>query len=270
MRPLCWLLLIVAAPAQAEWRDLWRTPDQQAQQAFDDGDHAAAAKQFSQPLRRGAAYYRDGQYDKAVEAYGEALARGGSGDAELLYNRGTALARAGDLEAALGALELAAELDPSDEDVSHNRDWVRRQLQRQSPQDSPSEGEQGDGDQQQGESGEPQSADDRAGGEKGKQAGEQSDSASGSPSDAEQSDADESDDSAPADAEPSDGEDADTEQSAEATAAQPDDSPLSESEQATRAWLRQIPDDPSLLLREKMKRMHQREYSRVGDDQQPW
>ncbi len=45
---------------------------------------------------------------------------------------------------------------------------------------------------------------------------------------------------------------------------------LSEDQQATEQWLRRIPDDPSQLLRNKIKLNHMLEHSDVGDTKEPW
>ena len=45
---------------------------------------------------------------------------------------------------------------------------------------------------------------------------------------------------------------------------------LSEDQQATEQWLRRIPDDPSQLLRNKIKLNHMLEHSDVGDTEEPW
>ena len=54
------VLVLALWPAMVQahgWRDLWLTPDQQAQRLFDAGDYAAAAARFSDPLRIGVAWY---------------------------------------------------------------------------------------------------------------------------------------------------------------------------------------------------------------------
>jgi len=46
--------------------------------------------------------------------------------------------------------------------------------------------------------------------------------------------------------------------------------PLTESQQATEQWLRQIPDDPSGLLRRKLQQSHRNDYPSVQDLREPW
>lgn len=58
-------------PGQAEGlADWFFTPDQQGQRAMNAKDFDAAAERYSDPLRRGYAMYRDGQYEAAIEILG--------------------------------------------------------------------------------------------------------------------------------------------------------------------------------------------------------
>ena len=66
-----WLAVFLMLPMQLRaegefeavagwWKDLWRTPDQQAQRLFDAGDYAAAASLFTDPMRIGMSWFRAG------------------------------------------------------------------------------------------------------------------------------------------------------------------------------------------------------------------
>jgi Ca-activated chloride channel family protein len=147
-----WLGLILLAvlapvpqPAWAlEWADLWRTPDQQAQQVLQSGDAKAAAERFADPDWKAAAEYKAGQFEAAaqhLEPRDTSLAQ---------YNRGNALARQGQLESALKAYDRALELNPGHEDAQYNRKLVeealkkqQEQQQKQDPSESSKEGDQG-------------------------------------------------------------------------------------------------------------------------------
>ncbi|WP_148862863.1 VWA domain-containing protein [Marinobacter fonticola] len=60
-------LVVPVEPARADgWIDWFPTPDQQGQRAFRDRDFSAAAERFTDPLWRGYALYRNGQYDEAI------------------------------------------------------------------------------------------------------------------------------------------------------------------------------------------------------------
>lgn len=129
---------VLAAGAASVWSDLWRTPDQQGQVLLDAGQPAQAAERFHDPRRRAYADLEAGRYDAAAKQLAPL------NDVESEYNRGNALARSGNLQAALTAYDAALQQTPADGDVRHNRDLVARALQQQhqSPQSS-SKGGQG-------------------------------------------------------------------------------------------------------------------------------
>lgn len=116
------LLVLGAAPAQAAegdlgrfWR-LWLTPDQRAQVLMNRGEPARAAPLFTDPIRRGGALFRAGQFEAAATAFGEA------GTAEAAYNRGNALMMTprGFLRA-IPAYDRALELRPDFPEARDNR-----------------------------------------------------------------------------------------------------------------------------------------------------
>lgn len=146
---LCWMALAsgraLAGEATDAWSSLWRTPDQQGQALLDAGDPAAAAARFQDPRRRAYADLqagRDGDAAKLLEPFT---------DAQSEYNRGNALARAGQLQAALAAYDAALKQSPADRDIRHNRDLVARAL-RQQQQSSRSSSRNGQNGRQSGSS----------------------------------------------------------------------------------------------------------------------
>jgi Ca-activated chloride channel family protein len=106
------------------WQDLWQRQDQQAWDLYQKGEYDRAAKLFREPERRAAALYKAGKYSEAAEVLKE-----GQGESAA-YNRGNSLARSGRLEEALKAYDEALKLDPGDEDAKFNRDLVRKLLEQ--------------------------------------------------------------------------------------------------------------------------------------------
>lgn len=138
--PLPWLVLLAAAqlscadflgtPALAAdtpagWSSLWRTPDQQGQALLDSGQPAQAAARFHDPRWRAYADLEANRYGQAAKLLAPFT------DPQSEYNRGNALARSGQLQAALTAYDAALKQDPADGDIRHNRDLVARALQQQ-------------------------------------------------------------------------------------------------------------------------------------------
>lgn len=153
------LAFAVSAPAPARagiWDDIWSTRDQQAAAAFAEGRPADAATLFEDGEWQAASLYESGDYETAENRY---AALSGT---ENRYNHGNALARTGDLEAAIEAYEEVIASVPDHEDAIFNRDLLK-QLQQQEQ-----ENQQQSDQQQEGESQEQQ----QAGGEQDPQQGE--------------------------------------------------------------------------------------------------
>ena len=182
--PLCGLGLAAtraqAGAAATTWSDLWRTPDQQGQALLDAGNPAEAATRFQDPRRRAYAELQAGRYQEAAKLL-EPLT-----DAQSEYNRGNALAEAGQLQPALAAYDAALKQSPADKDIRHNRDLVERALKHQPPppQSGRNGGQNGQKSGKSGSSGRQQSGSGQQKGSGSQQSGAQGQkSAGGAPND---------------------------------------------------------------------------------------
>ncbi|OMH33679.1 VWA domain-containing protein [Motiliproteus sp. MSK22-1] len=113
-----WLLVVLIVPLvnpqpvyAFEWQDLWKNKNQQAIEAFEKGEHARAAELFDLPEWKGSAQYKSGDYQQAAESFAA------DKSADSWFNRGNALAKAGQLEEAVSAFEQALKVDPQMEDA---------------------------------------------------------------------------------------------------------------------------------------------------------
>jgi len=272
------------------WDDLWKTKDQQGEALLQNNQAQQAAETFQRQDWKAAAQYRAGDYKAAAEGFAA------DDSAQGHFNRGNALAKAGDLPAAIEAYQHALQQDPGFEDASANRQVVEELLEQQEQQQQDqNQNQDGNSDQQQDQqSGDSQSnsdqqnnqdSDSQQDSQQDSQSNEPFDSDSSqepnSPSDSEEQidkDSEKSDLDTPADDEQSQqadnpspqesGEEA-QESATEQAAQGMQESDLSEEEQqAMEQWLRKIPDDPSGLMRKKFE--HQYRQRRKEYQQGSW
>jgi len=100
------LLLFSSCSGEGSLKKLWFTPDYQGQLLYEQGDFEGAATLFADPMRRGLAYYKAGDYAQAIEAFSA------DSSAQGQYNLGLSYYKAGNLGLAREAFERAAVLDP--------------------------------------------------------------------------------------------------------------------------------------------------------------
>jgi Ca-activated chloride channel homolog len=111
------------------WDELWKNQDQRAYEKLQNEQPAEAAKQFKREDWQSAAQYRAGQYAEAAKQYEKDTSATGH------YNRGNALAKAGQLPEAIKAYNQALSLNPGLEDAKKNRQVVEDALKKQQQQD---------------------------------------------------------------------------------------------------------------------------------------
>ena len=101
------LILSAPQPARADGvADWFFTPEQQGRLAYQRKDYAHAAELFTDPLWRGYALYRDGQYEAAAEVLGRVET------AEAAFIQGMADIKSRSYRDGVRAFEMALERDP--------------------------------------------------------------------------------------------------------------------------------------------------------------
>ncbi|MCY1175866.1 Tetratricopeptide repeat protein [compost metagenome] len=234
------LLLCLPQPGYAfELDDLWLRPDQQGQRLLERQQPAAAARRFQDPQWKGLALYEAGDYSAAAQQF----AQGNSASAH--YNRGNALARSGELEAALDAYEQALERQPDLQPALQNQALVESLLQESRQQAAAEAARKEQSAQEQAEQNAQADANADTQAQQQPGASESTEQKAGEPSD-EQGKAQASDTAT----KPGSGE-GDDEQTTRPPAYPSASSLDSEQRQALEQWLRQIPDEPAELLRRK-------------------
>jgi len=139
------LLPMLMMPDHADamaWQDWWQTPDQQGQALMREKKPAAAAGVFNNPDWKGAALYQAKKYKQAAQALD------GVNSADGFYNRGNALAKAGNFKGALEAYDQALKLDKAHKDAAFNRDLVKKAMQQSQQQKSDQKADQQQSDKQ--------------------------------------------------------------------------------------------------------------------------
>lgn len=278
---LCLLvfLLPIAEPAHAfTWEDLWLTKDQQAQRLLDDGSPADAAQLFEDQRWRAVANYRAGDYGTSAAGFDDLE------DTASVYNKGTALAKMGEFQAAIDVYDELLEVASGHEDAQYNRDLLQDMLEQQQDSQAGEQGNQensaeagGGAQQSEGQSESDQAGQEGATGDPGSE-GQQGESSVRDEEGASQEDLEAMQQELERAAQQA------MQQSAEAQ----EEQGISEAEaeamrraqeqqQAMEQWLRRIPNDPGGLLRRKFRYQYQRQgRDQDGnnlwpdDEAQPW
>ena len=231
------LLLALPQPSYAfDFQDLWLRPDQQGQHLLKQKRPAEAAQHFEDHQWQGVALYEAGDFTGAAQRFAE------GNDAHAHYNRGNALAKSGELEAALDAYDQALERQPDLRPALTNKALVENLLkQKQTP---------------------PAAEPDKASSEEPQTPPQESpSSATTQPSNTGEAKTEGEDEKTTAEQPPSTpprpgsnevpGSELGDEQHTTPPMRPANDSIEGEQQQALEQWLRQIPDDPGELLRRK-------------------
>ncbi|MCF7986907.1 MAG: VWA domain-containing protein [Methylovulum sp.] len=244
------LLVLLPLPKNSyalEWQDLWRTKDQQAQHAFDHQNYELATKLFDNPDWKAAAYYKNGDYTKALEAPSSQTSDG-------FYNQGNALAQSGQYEQAIAAYNQALALDPNNADAKANKELLeqkQKQEKKKQPQKrQPNSSQNTDSSQNQNK---PNESENKNVDESGKPEQTPEHTTKDMPQSKPQPDQQQN---------ASQAKDDQQKQDAQPSTVNPKNPQDSEKQQADAQWLKRIPDDPAGLLKRKFKYQYgQRQHS---------
>ncbi|MDN5401604.1 MAG: tetratricopeptide repeat protein [Pseudomonas sp.] len=235
----CLPLLLMGAPQPSYafgLQDLWLRPDQQGQYLLKHKRPAEAAEHFQDPQWQGVALYEAGNYAEAIKRFAQ------GSDAYSHYNRGNALAKAGELEAALDAYEQALEAQPDLQPALKNKALVEALMQEQAqPEPDPPAKNADDETAQPGQTAQPGTSAQTA------QGGEQSSHGQG------EAGTGETQANAPPQAGGNEvpGSELGDEQTTTPPLRPADTRLEGERRQALEQWLQEIPDNPGELLRRK-------------------
>lgn len=301
-----WLLMLLLVcypqqPVQAmEWQNLWLNDDQQGQHLLQQDRYAEAAIRFQHPEWKASAAYKAEDYDAAIKL----LAPINSVNAH--YNRGNALAKSGQIDAAIKAYDQVLKLEPEHEDAIYNKQLLEQlkeaqdqQQQEEKEQQGEKQGKKGEesqqGQQEQGKEGQEKQQDGQP--QQGEESGQaqegSSQQADSTKENAEEEqkamaqqaeqDAKNADDAKQAVAKQSDNEDEGKQEEPQGQLLKQEEQKKTptdaetlkkmEARQAYEQWLRRVPDDPGGLLRRKFLYQYQKNQQQPSDrqgDQKTW
>lgn len=112
-------ILLSSCAGDYNFSDLWFTKDYQGQRLMNKGQYDEAAGLFTEPMRKGVAYFKAGDYEDAIEAFKADTSAQGS------YNLGLAYFQNGDTAAAMLAFGYAVEKDPTLQSAREARDQLQ-------------------------------------------------------------------------------------------------------------------------------------------------
>lgn len=273
--PLIGFTPSVHAQQESVWQKQLLNQEQRAQRLYQEEEYQQAANLSDSPFRQGSAFYRDGDYGAAAEAFSQ------DDSAEAQYNLGNALAQQQQYDAAIEAYDKALEQRPDWSLAAENKQLVEQLQQQQESEDS------GDSDESSDESDSNNNESDKnseQSGDSEDQQSNQSNNNDGPPNPDKQGQLDgESDpeqkeqeqESSQDEMQEQQSQDQDTESAEESNeqlqqqVREGDIDP--EKAQQLEQWMNRVPDDPSILLRNKMllesqKRRQRRASEPQGED----
>ena len=284
-------ILPLPQPAHAfEWSGLWKNQDQRGETALEKGDAKLAADLFNNPQWKAAAQYKAGEYQKSAELLK------GIDNADANYNRGNALAKAGNMQEAIKAYDRSLEINPDHEDAKFNKqllEKVQQEQEKQQQNNEQSDNQEGNQNNDRQDSSNQSQSD----------SNEQNKQNSANNSDQQQDNNSESQNKGKESAQQNEPKDKkastknkpenDTSAEEEKTASESNSENQSDNEksddkknspnnsnnnindatpdlekQQTQQWLKKIPDDPGGLLRRKFKYQYSREQNQ--NETNPW
>ncbi len=259
------------------WDDLWLRPDRQASKLFEQGETKQASELFENDEWKGAAAYRSGDYQQAIDQFSK------QDNPRANFNRGNALAFAGRLQDALKAYQQVLSDDPQHQDAQFNKELIeellkkqqkKQQQNKQNKQDKKKQQQQRDSSGNQDQSaGDPEQKPEAEKNESDKQQSKDSQDKMNEQKNEDEKDKRNQEDEKDEFADKQNNQKS-ADQSKQQNIAANENSDLTPEERSRQQnmeqWLRKIPDDPGRLLRNKMKREYQRRSKKQNHNKQYW
>jgi len=245
------------------WDNLWQTKDQQGQKQFNTEAFQQAANSFENSSWQGSAYYRSGDYEKALQAFQQ------QDTAEALYNQGNALAQLKRIDEAIEAYEQALQKAPQHDDAKANKAYLeelkkqqeqqkdqQQENQDQNKEENNDENQQQKDQESQGEDQEQKESDDKSQQSSSEQQGDKKEESNKEQSEQEKAQQEQQEkEEAKENETKSDDKNKEEQTPAQIRAAE---KLAEETEQKHQQLLNKVTDDPYMLLRNKMQLEYQK------------
>jgi Ca-activated chloride channel family protein len=258
------------------WDDLWLRPDRQASKLFEQGETKQASELFENDEWKGAAAYRSGDYQQAIDQFSK------QDNPRANFNRGNALAFAGRLQDALKAYQQVLSDDPQHQDAQFNKELIeellkkqqkKQQQNKQNKQDKKKQQQRDSSGNQDQSAGDPEQKPEAEKNESDKQQSKDSQDKMNEQKNEDEKDKRNQEDEKDEFADKQNNQKS-ADQSKQQNIAANENSDLTPEERSRQQnmeqWLRKIPDDPGRLLRNKMKREYQRRSKKQNHNKQYW
>ncbi|PKG38655.1 VWA domain-containing protein [Psychromonas sp. Urea-02u-13] len=108
---------------------IWKNDQQNAYDAYQDEDYQRASELYETPLEQANALYKNKQYDQALEKFDQAIKQQPD-NADTFYNQGNNFAQLQQLDKAIEAYDNALAIDPAMKQAAENK-GVIKQIQEQ-------------------------------------------------------------------------------------------------------------------------------------------
>ena len=286
-------LPFTSPPLEAEEASVWKNDQQNAFQAYQNEDYKSANELYDSSFEQGSALYKDKQYEQALEKFTD-TATEQPNNANAFYNQGNSYAQLQQFDKAIESYDHALTINPNLQQAKQNKALVEKIKEQQQNQEQNQQNEdqqsddadqeqnkdkqqsqdsdqqqQNEDEQQSQESDQQQQNEEQQSQESEDQSEQQQNEeqqAQESEDQSEQQQKDEEQQSQESEQQPQEPEEQSEQQSAQLSES---DEEINQELEALPNWLKNMPDDPSILLRRKMQVEYQKRAQSQPVNQQP-
>lgn len=241
---------------------IWKNNQQNAFQAYQDGQYQIASELYENPLEKGSALYKNKQFEQALEEFTKATQLQPN-NADTFYNQANSFAQLQQFDKAIEAYDKAISIRPDMAQATENKKIIEEIKKQQQNQEQNQEQSQEQNSQQQNQEENSQQQNQEQNSQQQSQEQQQQNSEQTSEKDQQKAEQQkkqqeqEEQQKQQAEQQEDPEKSKDEQQSQQAMMDQTDEENTQELEELPN-WLKNMPDDPSILLRRKMQQEYQK------------